>query len=187
MFYQMKPDDTPRCRRLAGGLLHRSTHPRQVSARLAPPVMYYSPPASSSTPLWPSVYDPSIGLVVNIKYIRTCCGHLNVLCIFDPTGIAFKSGWNSTARMPRFVVSPSSLTNTPRCRRRADGQLPSLYPLSPSFTSFGTASVMCCSPPASSSTPFRPSVYYPSISVVVNIRYIRTFCCLLYTSPSPRD
>ena len=35
---------------------------------------------------------------------------------------------------------------------------------------------MCCFPPASSSTPLRPSVYYPSINLVVNIRFIRRFC-----------
>ena len=50
------------------------------------------------------------------------------------------------------------------------------YPTSPSFSSFGAACVMCCFPPASSSTPLRLSVCYPSISLVVNIMYIRTFC-----------
>ena len=36
---------------------------------------------------------------------------------------------------------------------------------------------MCCSaPPACSSTPLRPSVHYPSISPVVNIVCIETFC-----------
>ena len=54
----------------------------------------------------------------------------------------------------------------------------SLYPPSPSFSSFGAASVMlCCSPPpGSSSTPFRPSVCYPSNSLVVTRVYIRIFC-----------
>ena len=42
---------------------------------------------------------------------------------------------------------------------------------------FGTAYVMCCSPPpAWSSTPLRLSVCYPSISLVVNITCIRIFC-----------
>ena len=46
------------------------------------------------------------------------------------------------------------LTNTSRRHRLADGQLSSLYPPSPSFSSFDAASVMCCSaPPAPSSTP----------------------------------
>ena len=51
------------------------------------------------------------------------------------------------------------LTNTPRRRRLADGQLSSLY-APPSFSSFGAASVlMCCSArPASSSAPLRPIV-----------------------------
>ena len=59
------------------------------------------------------------------------------------------------------------LMNTPRRHRLADRQLSSRYPPSPSFSSFGSASVMLCySPPASSSTPSRPSVYYPiSISL----------------------
>ena len=54
------------------------------------------------------------------------------------------------------------LTNTPRCHCLADGRLSSLYPPSPSFSSFGAASVMLCyCPRASSSIPSRPSVYYP--------------------------
>ena len=38
---------------------------------------------------------PSIGLVESRRYIRTFCDHLNVLYIFDPTCVVFKSGWNS--------------------------------------------------------------------------------------------
>ena len=38
------------------------------------------------------------------------CGHLNVLYVFDPTCIVLMSGWSSTARMPRLVVSPASLS-----------------------------------------------------------------------------
>ena len=69
-------------------------------------------------------------------------------------------------------------TNTPRRHRPDDGQLSSIYPPSLSFSSFGAASVMLCcsSPPASSNTPLRPSVCYPSISLVVNIMYICMFC-----------
>ena len=45
--------------------------------------------------------------------------------------------------------------------RLVDGQLSSPYLPSPSFRSFGAASVMFCSfPPASSSTPLRQSLYY---------------------------
>ena len=70
------------------------------------------------------------------------------------------------------------LTNTPRRHRLADGQLLSLYPPSPKFISFGATSVsLCCSlSPASSNTPLRPSVCHPSISLVVNIMFIRIFC-----------
>ena len=69
------------------------------------------------------------------------------------------------------------LTNTPRPHRLADGQLSSLYPPSPSFSSFGAASViLCCSaPPVSSSTPLRTSVHYPSISLLLNIMCSQTF------------
>ena len=67
------------------------------------------------------------------------------------------------------------LTNTPRCRRLANGELSSLYPPSPNFTSFGAASVMLrCSPPASR-THLRPSVYYRSTSLLVNIIYIYSY------------
>ena len=58
-------------------------------------------PASSSALLRPSVYHPSIRLVVNKGYIRAFYDFLNVL--FDPTCIVLKSGWNSTARMPRLL------------------------------------------------------------------------------------
>ena len=68
------------------------------------------------------------------------------------------------------------LAYTPRRHRLADGQLSSLYALSPNFSSFGAAFVMlCCSArPASSSAPLRWSVRYPSVDLVVNIIYIRT-------------
>ena len=53
------------------------------------------------------------------------------------------------------ILSPDLETNEAGLRL-ADDQLSS-----PSFRSFGAASVMlCCFPPASSSTPLRPSVYY---------------------------
>ena len=60
----------------------------------------------------------------------------------------------------------------------ANSQLSSLYPPSPSFSSFGAAFVMlCCSPPpVCSSTPLRLSVYCLSVGSVVNISYVRTFC-----------
>ena len=85
---------------------------------------------------------------------------------------------HSRAPNLRFFFSKRCLTNTSRRHSRADGELSSLYPSSPSFSSFGAACVMlCCSPtPASSGTPLRPSVYYPRIGLVVNIIYIRTFC-----------
>ena len=51
---------------------HHFTHPRQVLAPLAPPVMLCcsAPPACSSAPLRTSVHYPSISLV-NIMYIQT--------------------------------------------------------------------------------------------------------------------
>ena len=75
----------------------------------------------------------------------------------------------------RFFHPKRCLTNTPRRRHTADGQLSALHPTSPDFGSFGAACVMCCFPPASSSPPLRAFVYYASISLVVNIMFIRTF------------
>ena len=49
---------------------------------------------------------PECRLVANIKYIRRFCDDLNVFYIFDSSGIALKSGWNSMARMPRLVACP---------------------------------------------------------------------------------
>ena len=98
---------TPRRHRLADGQLSSRYRPSPIvssfgaaSAMLCCP----RPPVSSSTPLQPSVYYPSIFLVKSIIYIRTFCDHLNVLYIFRPDFL--KSDWNSTARMPRLVVSP---------------------------------------------------------------------------------
>ena len=111
---------------------HHFTQPRQVSGRLAPPVMLCcsAAPASSSTPLRPSVHYPSISLVVKLMFIQTFCDHLNVI-IFSirQTCIVLKSGWSSTARMraSSLVLLPS-LPLTPRRHRQADKQLSSLYP-----------------------------------------------------------
>ena len=61
----------------------------------------------------------------------------------------------------------------PPCRWPALITLPTLA----KFQLVSAASVMCCSaPPACSSTPLRPSVHYPSISLVVNVMRIQTFC-----------
>ena len=70
------------------------------------------------------------------------------------------------------------MTNTPRRDRLADGQVSSLYPPLTSFSSFGAAPVMLCCPalPACSSTPLPRSVHHPSVSLVVNIVCIQTFC-----------
>ena len=73
-------------------------------------MLCYLPPAFSSTPLRPFEYNASIILIVNISCIRTFCDHLNVLYIFDQTCIVLKSGWSSTARMPRLDVSLPSLS-----------------------------------------------------------------------------
>ena len=87
------------------------------------------------------------------KYnIHTCCDHINVLNIFFRTCIVLISSWSSaTARMPALsLVFFPCLRLTTRRHRQADGQLSPLYPLSPSFSSFGTAYMkLCCLPPPS--------------------------------------
>ena len=76
-----------------------------------------------------------------------------------------------------MLISQTTPDEHPRRHRLAGGQLSSFYPPSPSFSSFGAASVMCSSAsPACSSTPLRPSVHYTSSSLVVNIMCIQTFC-----------
>ena len=68
------------------------------------------------------------------------------------------------------------LTNTPRRHRLGDGQLSSLYPHQVSARLAPPLVMLCCSaPPACSRTPLRPSVHYPSISMV-NIMCIQTSC-----------
>ena len=81
---------------------------------------------------------------------------------------------NSEPTMLIFLTTPDEHPPTPSpCRWPALIALPTLA----SFGSFGAASVMCCiGPPACSSTPLRPSVHYPSVSLAVNIIYIQTFC-----------
>ena len=78
--------------------------------------------------------------------------------------------------MPRLVVSPLVPPDEhppppPPCR------WPALITL-PTLAKFQLVCLMlCCStPPACPSTPSRPSVHYPSISLVVNVMYIQTFC-----------
>ena len=66
--------------------------------------------------------------------IQTCCDHLtkclNVLHIFDPTCTVSKSGWTSTARMPRLVGSPPSLSPSPP-PTPPPSQCPTLFILPP--------------------------------------------------------
>ena len=85
----------------------------------------------------------------------------------------FPSGYSKSVRVSactqkapnlRFFLPKRCPTNTRRRRCLDTVQLSSLYPTSPSFSSFdGTCVMWCCLPPASSSSPLRPSVYYPSI------------------------
>ena len=68
------------------------------------------------------------------------------------------------------------LTNTPRRHRLGDGQLSSLYPHQVSARLAPPLVMLCCSaPPACSRTPLRPSVHYPSISLVVKMMFIQIF------------
>ena len=97
---------------------HHSTHPRQVSVRLAPPLCYVLFRSSYlfEHTLTPSVhYPPSISLAVNIMYIQTFCGHLHVLYIFDPTySYRFEVGFEVRLELKRanahLIVSPPSLS-----------------------------------------------------------------------------
>ena len=103
-----------------------------------------------------------------------------MLFIFDATCIVLKSGWNYTARMPRLVVISSLVLPDEHPPTSPPSTWPAfitLPTLATSFTSFGALSVVLhCSPPASSSTPlWQLSVYYPTISLIVNTIYIRTF------------
>ena len=108
--------NTPRRHHLPDGQLSSLYPPSPgfSSFGAAPVMLCCSPsPASSSTPLRPSACNPSFSLVVNIACIRIFCDHLNVFYIFDPTCIVLESGWSSTARMLRLVVSPPSLSPSP--------------------------------------------------------------------------
>ena len=111
-FLKRRQTNTPRRHRPDDGQLS-SIYPPSLSFSSfgAASVMLCcsSPPASSNTPLRPSVCHPSISLVVNIMFIRIFCEHLNVLYVFDPTCIVLKSGWSSTACL---VVSPPSLSHS---------------------------------------------------------------------------
>ena len=165
-FLKRRLKNAPRRFRLAHGQLSSiyPPSPSFSSFDAASMMLCCSPlPASSSTPLRPSLCYPSISLVVNIMFIIVFCGHLNVIYIFDPNCIVLKSGWSSTARMPRLVVSSPSLSPShPRRHRQADGQLSSLYPPSPRLSSFSPDCVkLCC---------------FPSPSFVRNTRIF----CLVY-------
>ena len=91
MFSQATPDEqSPDATTLPMASSHHYTHRREVSARLAPPVMYCSL-FLANAPLRPSVYYPSISLVLNMIFIRTFCDDLNVVYIFDQTLFVLKS------------------------------------------------------------------------------------------------
>ena len=79
-FSQMTPDEHPPTPPPCRWPTLITTHPHQISARWALPVMLCcsAPSASSSAPLRPSVRYPSFGLIVNITCMRTFCDHINV-------------------------------------------------------------------------------------------------------------
>ena len=120
------------------------------------------PTACSSTHLRPSVHYRSIGLAVNIMCIQRFCDHLNVLYIFDQTGLyRFEVRLELYSANALLVVSPLSLSPS-HPPTPPPSRCPALTTLlSPSFSSFGAASVkLCCLPPP---------------SLVRNTR----FCCLI--------
>ena len=119
-FLKRRPTNNLRRHRLADGQLS-SPSPRlpSFSSFGAVSVMLccFTPPAYSSAPLRSSVCYPSIGLVVNIIYIRTFCDHINVRHISDQSFIVFKSGWSSTsttAQMPASSLVFTCFRLTPR-------------------------------------------------------------------------
>ena len=103
-FSQMTPDEHPRRHHLAGGPLSSLYAPSpSLSSFSAASVMMCcsARPASSSAP---SVL-PKDRISRNIIYIRPCCDHINVLHIFDQTGVALKLGWSSTMGPPDLRAS----------------------------------------------------------------------------------
>ena len=114
-FLKRRFTNTPRRCHPADGQLSSlyPTSPSFSSFGAACAMLCGSPPASSSTPLRPSVYNASINLAVNKINIRRFCDRLNIRYIFDQTCIVLKSGWSYRARMPRLVVSPTSISLLP--------------------------------------------------------------------------
>ena len=77
------------------------------------------------------------------------------------------SGCTQKAPNLRFCFLKRLLTNTPRRHRLADGQLASPHPPSPSFSSFGSASVvLCCFSPTLSNTALPMVLLYHGINRV---------------------
>ena len=110
-FRERRLTDTPDATALPMAGSHHFTHPHQVSARLAPPVMMCcsARPASSSAPS--VLRTRGSVLVVNIKHIRRLCDLTIILHIFDQTCIVLKSGWSSTMGPPyRQSSSPVSVS-----------------------------------------------------------------------------
>ena len=107
-----------------------------------------APPACSSTPLRPSVHYPSIMLVANIVCIQTFCDHINVLYIFDQTGL-----YRFEVRLELYGANLASLLVllplllTPRRHRQTMTSSHNFPPPRQSFSSFGAACVkLCCLP-----------------------------------------
>ena len=103
-FSQMAPDEHLQRHYLADGPLSSfyAPSPSLSSFGAASVIMSCSArPACSSAPS--RLPEDRIGR--NIIYIRRCCDHINVLHIFDQTGVALKLGWSSTMGPPDLRAS----------------------------------------------------------------------------------
>ena len=105
---------------------HHFTHPHQVSARLAPPLLWCAVPLVLPLRAHRRCY-PRIGLVVNIIYIRRFCDHVNIVHTFDRTN-RFEVNLELYDGLASSLVLLPCFRLTPRHHRQADGQLSPLYP-----------------------------------------------------------
>ena len=150
-FLKRRLTNTPRRHRLADGQLS-SLYPPSSSFRSfdAGSVMCSpAPPVSSST-------LTAVCVLPEYRSGRKYKVHLDILWLskcplyFQPD--VYREVrlelYGANARVLSLVLP--SLPLTPQRHRQADGQLSSLYPPSPSFSSFGAACVkLCCLPPPS--------------------------------------
>ena len=137
-FSQMTPDEHPRRHHLADGPLSSLYTPSPSLSSFGATSVMMCCSARHASSSAPSVL-PEDRIDRNIRYIRRCCDHINVLHIFNQ--YRFEVRREVYDGPAWYLVLLSCPRLTPRRHRQADGQLSPRCPSLPSLSSFDAACV----------------------------------------------